>query len=240
MPVIVPMVERALRFSLRWSTASVAPRLLMRSTWGRSLGVTYCRTNGDSPSRYRSWASACTVSIANEVLPLPLTPVNATIRPRGMRTVTSRRLWVRAPTTSIHPSPPSPPVPPARPSPPPAAPLTRVASVVVSVAVLPDMCSSMSPPSRAPGFPRGFSAASSIGVPRTPNSSSPTHGNPANIFTRMAVLTDWGEPPEATTPDTPRVFLTNRRRPGAATPSRRGECGEHTSDKTTPHPSMWL
>ncbi len=101
MPVIVATVERGLRFSRRWSTASVAPSPRMRSTFGRLRWVMYCRTNGESPSRYRSWASLCSVSIASEVLPLPLTPVKATSSPLGMLTDTSRRLLVRAPTTSM-------------------------------------------------------------------------------------------------------------------------------------------
>src|SRR4051794_17348946 len=41
--------------------------------------------------------------MASEVLPLPLTPVKATIFPLGIRTEMLRRLWVRAPMISIQP-----------------------------------------------------------------------------------------------------------------------------------------
>lgn len=40
--------------------------------------------------------------MTRELLPLPLTPVNAVMAWWGMRTSTPRRLWVRTPNSSIH------------------------------------------------------------------------------------------------------------------------------------------
>ncbi|BFO18340.1 hypothetical protein SHKM778_47280 [Streptomyces sp. KM77-8] len=100
--MMLPRVERGLRFSLRWSTARVTPSPEMRSTWGRSFGEMNCRKKGEIPLRYRSCASAWIVSIAKDVFPLPLTPVKATILFLGMVTLTLRRLWVFAPTTSMN------------------------------------------------------------------------------------------------------------------------------------------
>jgi len=103
MPVIVATVGRGLRFRRRWSTASVAPSPEMRSTFGRLRWVMYWRTNGESPLQVPQLASLCRVSMAGEVLPLPLTPVKAASRPLGMLTDTSRRLLVRAPVDGLAP-----------------------------------------------------------------------------------------------------------------------------------------
>src|SRR3954454_12571131 len=99
--VAVPTVERGLAPIRSWSTRIAVVRPSSRSTSGRANdGMKPC-TKALYVSLISRWDSAAIVSNTSELLPEPETPVNTVSRRFGISTLTSLRLFTRAPTTRI-------------------------------------------------------------------------------------------------------------------------------------------
>src|SRR4051794_37720121 len=99
--VAVPTVERGLAPIRSWSTRIAVVRPSSRSTSGRaSDGMKPC-TKALYVSLISRWDSAAIVSNTSELLPEPETPVNTVSRRFGISTLTSLRLFTRAPSTRI-------------------------------------------------------------------------------------------------------------------------------------------
>ena len=97
----VPTVEREFAPMRSWSTRIAALRLRSVSTSGRpTLGMNDCR-KAVYVSLISRWDSAAIVPNTSEDLPDPDTPVKTVIARFGMSTETSRRLFSRAPRTSM-------------------------------------------------------------------------------------------------------------------------------------------
>ena len=101
--VTVPTVERTLAPIRSWSRMIAVVRPSSESTSGRaSVGMKPC-TKALYVSLISRCDSAAIVSNTSELLPEPETPVNTVRRRFGMSRLTSRRLFSRAPRTSIAP-----------------------------------------------------------------------------------------------------------------------------------------
>src|ERR1700687_4221620 len=99
--VAVPTVERALAPMRSWSTMIAVVRPSSTSTSGRdSVGMKPC-TNVLYVSLISRCDSAAIVPKPRELLPEPETPVNTVSRRFGSSTLTSLRLFTRAPCTRI-------------------------------------------------------------------------------------------------------------------------------------------
>src|SRR5690349_24292641 len=99
--VAVPTVERGLDPIGSWSTLIAVVSPSRTSTSGRaSVGMKPC-TNVLYVSLISRCDSAAIVSKTSELLPEPETPVNAVSRRFGISTLTSLRLFSRAPCTRI-------------------------------------------------------------------------------------------------------------------------------------------
>ena len=99
--VAVPTVERGFEPIRSWSTMIAVVRPSNRSTSGRSsVGMKPC-TNALYVSLINRCDSAAIVSNTSELLPEPETPVNTVSRRFGISTLTSLRLFSRAPCTRI-------------------------------------------------------------------------------------------------------------------------------------------
>src|SRR4051794_4462169 len=99
--VAVPTVERGLAPIRSWSTMIAVVRPSSRSTSGRaSVGMKPC-TKALYVSLISRWDSAAIVSNTSELLPEPDTPVNTVSRRLGISTLTSLRLFTRAPCTRM-------------------------------------------------------------------------------------------------------------------------------------------
>ena len=102
MSVTVPRVERAPPPRRFWSTTIAVDRPSIRSASGWPSFGRKPRTNAENVSLSCRCASAAIVSNTSDDLPDPETPTNAVIRRFGIRTVTSRRLFSRAPVTLMN------------------------------------------------------------------------------------------------------------------------------------------
>ena len=101
--VTVPTVERTLAPIRSWSRMIAVVRPSSESTSGlASVGMKPC-TNALYVSLISRCDSAAIVSNTSELLPEPETPVNTVSRRFGMSRLMSRRLFSRAPRTSIAP-----------------------------------------------------------------------------------------------------------------------------------------
>ena len=101
--VTVPTVERTLAPMRSWSTMIAVVRPSSESTSGRArLGMKVC-TKALYVSLMRRCDSAAIVSKTSELLPEPDTPVNTVMRRLGRSRSRLRRLFSRAPLTSIAP-----------------------------------------------------------------------------------------------------------------------------------------
>src|SRR4051812_12495748 len=99
--VAVPTVERGSVPMRSWSTMIAVVSPSSTSTSGRDcVGMKPC-TNALYVSLIRRCDSAAMVPNTSELLPEPETPVNAVSRRFGISTVTSLRLFSRAPCTRI-------------------------------------------------------------------------------------------------------------------------------------------
>src|SRR3989344_3337042 len=98
---MVATVERGLLERLFWSMAMAGERPVISSTSGFDIWFKNCRAYAERDSTYRRWPSAKIVSNASDDFPEPESPVNTTILLRGIETVMSFRLCVRAPLTMI-------------------------------------------------------------------------------------------------------------------------------------------
>ena len=99
--VAVPTVERALAPIRSWSTMIAVVSPSSTSTSGRaSVGMKPC-TKALYVSLIIRCDSAAIVSNTSELLPEPETPVNTVSRRFGSSTLTSLRLFTRAPCTRI-------------------------------------------------------------------------------------------------------------------------------------------
>src|ERR671911_1390064 len=99
--VAVPTVERALAPIRSWSTMIAVVRPSRTSTSGRaSAGMKPC-TKALYVSLISRCDSAAIVSNTSELLPEPETPVNTVSRRFGISTLTSLRLFTRAPCTRM-------------------------------------------------------------------------------------------------------------------------------------------
>src|SRR3954447_11760262 len=99
--VAVPTVERGLAPIRSWSTMIAVVSPSRTSTSGRaSVGMNPC-TNALYVSLISRCDSAAMVPNTSELLPEPETPVNTVSRRFGMTTLTSLRLFTRAPWTRI-------------------------------------------------------------------------------------------------------------------------------------------
>src|SRR4051794_29810189 len=99
--VAVPTVERGLAPIRCWSTRMAVVNPSRRSTSGRaSVGMKPC-TKALYVSLISRWDSAAIVPNTSELLPEPETPVNTVSRRFGISTLTSLRLFTRAPYTRI-------------------------------------------------------------------------------------------------------------------------------------------
>src|SRR3954454_8375267 len=99
--VAVPTVERGSPPIRSWSTMIAVVSPSMKSTSGRaSVGMKPC-TKALYVSLIIRCDSAAIVLNTNELLPEPETPVNTVSRRFGSSTLTSLRLFTRAPTTRI-------------------------------------------------------------------------------------------------------------------------------------------
>lgn len=99
--VAVPTVERELAPIRSWSTTIAALRLRSPSTSGRlGAGMNDWMKLG-YVSLMSRWDSAAIVPKTSEDFPEPDTPVKTVSRRLGMSTETSRRLFARAPRTSM-------------------------------------------------------------------------------------------------------------------------------------------
>ena len=97
----VPTVEREFAPMRSWSTTIAALRLRRLSTSGRpTFGMNDC-TNAVYVSLISRCDSAAIVPNTSDDLPEPDTPVNTVIVRFGMSSETSRRLFSRAPRTSM-------------------------------------------------------------------------------------------------------------------------------------------
>src|SRR5918996_6554694 len=97
--VAVPTVERGLAPIRSWSTMIAVVSPSKTSTSGRdSVGMKPC-TNALNVSLIIRCDSAAIVSNTSELLPDPETPVNTVSRRLGISTLTSLRLFARAPCT---------------------------------------------------------------------------------------------------------------------------------------------
>jgi hypothetical protein len=97
--VTVPTLDRELGAPRRCCRATAGGRPEIDSTCGSWPCWMSRLAYGATDSRYRRWASVKMVPNASDDLPDPETPVNATIRSRGMSTSTERRLFSFAPRT---------------------------------------------------------------------------------------------------------------------------------------------
>ncbi len=99
--VAVPTVERGLAPIRSWSTMIAVVSPSSTSTSGRaSVGMKPC-TNALYVSLINRCDSAAIVPNTSELLPEPETPVNTVSRRFGISTLTSLRLFTRAPCTRI-------------------------------------------------------------------------------------------------------------------------------------------
>src|SRR3989344_9697457 len=98
---MVATVDRGFDERDFWSMEIAGERPVISSTSGFCIWWRNCRAYAESDSTYRRCPSAKMVSNAKDDFPLPESPVNTTILLRGISTVTSLRLWVRAPFTII-------------------------------------------------------------------------------------------------------------------------------------------
>src|SRR5215216_3563326 len=99
--VAVPTVERGLPPIRSWSTMIAVVSPSRTSTSGRaSVGIKPC-TKAPYVSLISRCDSAAIVSNTSELLPEPETPVNTVSRRFGISTLTSLRLFTRAPCTRI-------------------------------------------------------------------------------------------------------------------------------------------
>src|SRR5919205_83782 len=99
--VAVPTVERASAPIRCWSTLNAVVSPSRTSTSGRaSIGMKPC-TKALYVSLISRCDSAAIVSNTSELLPEPDTPVNTVSRRLGISTLTSLRLFTRAPTTRM-------------------------------------------------------------------------------------------------------------------------------------------
>src|ERR671916_64872 len=99
--VAVPTVERGLDPIRSWSTLIAVVSPSRTSTSGRaSVGMKPC-TKALYVSLISRWDSAAIVPNTSELLPEPETPVNTVNRRFGISTLTSLRLFSRAPSTRI-------------------------------------------------------------------------------------------------------------------------------------------
>src|SRR6266700_2847963 len=99
--VAVPTVERTLAPIRSWSTMIAVVRPSRTSTSGRaSVGMKPC-TKALYVSLISRCDSAAIVPNTSELLPEPETPVNTVSRRFGISTLTSLRLFTRAPCTRI-------------------------------------------------------------------------------------------------------------------------------------------
>ena len=99
--VTVPTVERALAPIRSWSTMIAVVRPSSTSTSGRpTVGMNPCR-NALYVSLISRCDSAAMVPNTSDDLPDPETPVNTVSRRLGISTLTSLRLFTRAPWTRI-------------------------------------------------------------------------------------------------------------------------------------------
>src|SRR5918999_1697363 len=99
--VAVPTVERALAPIRSWSTVIVAVRFSSESTSGRGGVAMNPWTNAEYVSLMSRCDSAAIVPNTSELLPEPDTPVKTVSRRFGISTVTSLRLFTRAPRTRM-------------------------------------------------------------------------------------------------------------------------------------------
>src|ERR687895_673459 len=99
--VAVPTVERALAPIRSWSTVIVAVRVSSESTSGRGGVAMNPWTNAEYVSLISRCDSAAIVLNTSELLPEPDTPVKTVSRRFGISTVTSLRLFTRAPRTRM-------------------------------------------------------------------------------------------------------------------------------------------
>jgi hypothetical protein len=101
--VTVPTVDRTLAPIRSWSRMIAVVRPSSESTSGRArVGMKPC-TNALYVSLISRFDSAAIVSKTSELLPDPETPVNTVSRRLGMSRSTPRRLFSRAPRTSMEP-----------------------------------------------------------------------------------------------------------------------------------------
>src|SRR3954465_15834228 len=99
--VTVPTVDRALAPIRSWSTMIAVVRPSSTSTSGRASDGMNPWTKALYVSLIMRWDSAAMVSKTSELLPDPDTPVNTVSRRLGSSTLTSLRLFSRAPCTRI-------------------------------------------------------------------------------------------------------------------------------------------